>query len=382
MKRTLRSVAALTLCLALAFSFAACSGSGGENKTDTPAVPPLETASVPESGGGSYVFTDSTGREVELPRHISRVASAGPMANIMLYAVKPEVIVGWSSAPSDTAKRYIAGEYRDLPEYGRFYGNSGDFNREALMADAPEVIIDIGEWDEEYKAELDALQEQTGIPVILIEENLEQTPAAYRTLGRLLEEEERAEKLAAYCEDAIADAKARAASIPEDERVRIYYAQGDGLSTILSGTIHAQIYELIGGAVVADAGNVQVQQGGGTVSMEQLLVWDPDVIMFAQGSIYDTAADDPTWAALSAIRNGKYYEIPAQPYNWLGRPPGPNRMLGIRWLGNLIYPELFDYDIEREVRDFFSLFYRYELSDEELRELLGNSTLKAAKNNQ
>lgn len=377
LKGKLRSVAALTLCLALALSLAACSG-GVENEANTPDVPPQEREPAPVPESETYVFTDSTGREVELPRHISRVASAGPIANIMLYAVKPEVIVGWSSAPSDTAKKYIAGEYRDLPEYGRFYGNTGDFNREALMAGAPEVIIDIGEWDGEYKAELDALQEQIGIPVILIEENLEQTPAAYRTLGRLLEEEERAEKLAAYCEEAIADAKARAASIPEDERVRIYYAQGDGLSTMLSGTIHAQIYELIGGVVVADAGNVQVQQGGGTVSMEQLLVWDPDVIMFAQGSIYDTVSDDPTWAALSAIRSGKYYEIPVEPYNWLGRPPGPNRVIGIRWLGNLIYPELFDCDIEQEVRDYFSMFYRYDLSDGEVAELLGNSTLKAA----
>lgn len=375
LKRKLQSIAALALCLALVLGLAACSGGGVKNETDTPALRPRETAGVPESGGETYIFTDSTGREVELPRHINRVASAGSMANIMLYAVKPEVIVGWSSAPSDTAMKYIAEEYRELPTYGKFYGNSGDFNREALMASAPEVIIDVGEWDVEYKAQLDALQEQTGIPVILIEENLDQTPAAFRALGALLEEDERAEALAAYCEEAIADAKARAASIPEEERVRIYYAQDDGLSTMLSGTIHAQIYELIGGVVVAGADNVQLQQGGGTVSMEQLLVWDPDVIMFAQGSIYDTAADDPAWAALTAIRNGRYYEIPAEPYNWLGRPPGPNRIIGIRWLGNLIYPELFDYDIEREVRDYFSMFYRYELSDEEIAELLGNSTL-------
>ncbi len=338
---------------------------------------PEADASGP-ADGGTFFFTDSTGREVELPRVITKVASGGSLANIMIYAVRPDVIVGWSEAPSETEKKYIDETYWGLSEYGNFHDDGGGFNREALMLDAPEVIIDVGQWDEEYKAELDALQEQIGIPVVLIEAELEQTPAAYRTMGELLGVPERGEELAAYCEELLADAKEKAAAIPDDARTTVFYASGDaGLDTMLSGTIHAQIYELVGARLVADAENVQVQKGGGSVSMEQLLVWDPDVIMFAQDSIYDQVAGDETWGALSAVQNGTFYEIPTEPYNWLGRPPGPNRMVGIRWLGQLLYPEIFDYDIEEEVRECFRLFYRYELSDEELAELLSRSTLKS-----
>ena len=92
----------------------------------------------------------------------------------------------------------MAAAYQELPEYGRFYGDAGDFNREALMASEPEVIIDVGEWDEEYRVELDSLQEQLGIPVILLEGNLAQNASTYRTLGQLLGVEERGEELAAY----------------------------------------------------------------------------------------------------------------------------------------------------------------------------------------
>lgn len=362
--------AALALLMLLA---AACrpapagSSSAGAVSSPDPAAQTDET----------FIFTDSTGREIELPKSISRAASGGSLANIMIYAVRPDVIVGWSEAPSETEKRYIEEAYWNLSEYGNFHDDGGGFNREALMRDAPEVIIDVGQWDEEYKAELDALQEQTGIPVVLIEAELGQTPAAYRTMGELLGVPERGEELAAYCEELLADAKEKAASIPDGERTTVFYASGEaGLDTMLSGTIHAQIYELVGAKLVATADNVQVQKGGGSVSMEQLLVWDPDVIMFAQGSIYDGVAGDETWGALSAVQNGTYYEIPTEPYNWLGRPPGPNRMVGIRWLGNLLYPEIFDYDIEEEVRECFRLFYRYELSDAELKELLSRSTLK------
>ena len=85
-------------------------------------------------------FTDSTGREVELPREITRIASAGPLANIMLYAMAPDELVGWSNKPDDDAAKYLDQKYLDLPEYGKFYGDSGDFNREAamVMTSAPE----------------------------------------------------------------------------------------------------------------------------------------------------------------------------------------------------------------------------------------------------
>lgn len=375
MKQTWQRLWALALCLTMALSLTACGTGSASPSASTP--PP--TVSTPAEDNETILFTDSTGREVELPKNITKVASGGPLANIMIYAVKPEVIVGWSGSPSKTAQKYIDEAYWDLPEYGKFYDNSEDFNREALMASNPDVIIDVGEWDEDYKDNLDKLQEQIGIPVILIAANLEENPSAYRTLGKLLGSEERGEALASYCEEVLDDAKEKAASIPEEERKTVYYGEGDtGLSTILSGTIHSQIYELVGASIVVEADKAQVQKGGGTISMEQLLVWDPDVIMFVSGSVYNLVENDASWTALSAIQNGTYYEIPIEPYNWLSRPPGPNRMIGVRWLGNLLYPEVFDYDIEQEVKDFFSLFYRYELSDTEVQDLLANSTRKAA----
>ena len=352
----------LFLCLVLVLTLCACSNEEKEN--------PVEAE--------TFIFTDSTGREVELPTEITQVASAGPLANIMIYAVAPDTLVGWASAPTGNAAKYIDEKYLSLPEYGKFYGNTEDFNREALMASNPQVIIDVGEWDEEYKADLDALQEQIGIPVILVEANLEQNPAAYRTIGQLLGQEERGEELATYCETVLNDAKEKAATIAESDRKKVYYGEGEtGLSTILSGTIHSQIYELVGAEIVVEADNAQVQQGGGTVSMEQLLAWDPDVIMFSSGSIYASVADDATWAGLTAIAEDCYYEIPTEPYHWLGRPPGPNRVIGVRWLGNLLYPDVFDYDIRQEVKDFYHLFYRYDLTDEEVETLLANSTVKA-----
>ena len=384
--QTKRRLLSLLLCLALALSLTACSsgssGSGGSS-------PDSQSSSQSGSGstsqeGETYLFTDSTGRQVELPREITRVASAGSLANIMLYAVKPEVIVGWSSRPSGVTEKYIAPEYLELPEYGSFYSGSEDFNREALMTSDPQVIIDVGEWDEEYKADLDALQEQVGIPVILIEANIDQNASAYRTLGQILGAEERAEKLAAYCDEVVSDAKAKAATIAPEDRVTVYYGQDDGLSTILSGTIHSQIYELVGAEIVVQADNVQVQQGGGVLG-GVLGAKAPDDGLVAGGLQIpaEQAVGQPEKGvapvqAQRHIRQRLYYVVAAPDVAALvGRPPGPNRVIGIRWLGNLLYPDVFDYDIEQEVKDYFSLFYQYDLTDQEVTDLLANSTLKA-----
>lgn len=391
MIKNVKKLLCVLLCSVFVFGMAACgsdtAGSSQSSQADVSSVSAESSAvsaasavsSAPAKESETYIFTDSTGREVELPRHITRAASAGPLGNIMIYGVKPDVLVGWSSAPAESAKKYIEEAYWDLPVYGKLYGNSDDFNREALMASEPQVIIDVGEWDEDYKADLDALQAQIGIPVILIEANLEETPAAYRTIGELLGEADRGEALAAYCEDTLNEASEKAASIPEADRKTVYYGESEsGLKTILSGTIHSQIFELIGSEIVVDAGSAQIQKGGGTVSLEQVMAWDPDIIVFAKDSVFKAVSGDASWSALTAISGGSCYEVPTEPYNWLGYPPGPNRMIGIRWLGNLIYPEVFDYDIEQEVKNFYSLFYRYDLTGAEVSALLENSTFKAA----
>ena len=147
----------LALMAVAAMALAGCAQSANVDPEATGTATSIESAPVS--------FTDSTGRQVELPRKITRVASAGQLANMMLYAMAPDELVGWSSKPDNDTTKYIDPGYRDLPEYGNLYGDSGDFDKEAVLASNPQVIVDIGPWDEEYKGKLDSLQEDLGIPV-------------------------------------------------------------------------------------------------------------------------------------------------------------------------------------------------------------------------
>mgnify|MGYP002598357168 FL=1 len=107
------------------------------------------------------------------------------------------------------------------------------------------------------------------------------------------------------------------------------------------------------------------------ISFEQLLNWNPDVLLFGEQSMADGVANDPVWQELTAVQEGNYSKIPSEPYSFLDQPPAANRVIGVKWLGNLLYPEIYDYDMVKEVQEFYSLFYHYDLTEEQAQEILG-----------
>ena len=323
-------------------------------------------------GSATVSFTDSTGREVELPREVTRVAPASPLADIMLFPIAAEQMVGWSSAPGSAAVGVFGSSYRDLPELGKIDAAPADFAREAVLASDPQVIVDVGKWDEEYRAGLDSLQEDLGIPVILIDGALDASGDAFRLLGQALGKTDLGEQLGAYADGVISDVQTKTATVAQDKRLSVYYGEGkDGLNTIIAGSIHAQVFDMVGAELIAGKDSLQEEKrGGGTVSLETVLDKNPDAIVFGPDSIGKTVAEDASWASLDAVKGKRYYTVAGEPYNWIGRPPGPNRLLGVQWLGSVLYPETFTYDMVARTKEFYSLFYRCDLTDSEAGGLL------------
>lgn len=326
------------------------------------------------NGDGTVI--DSSGRTVTLPEKLERLVPAGNPAQMVIYSMTPERLIGWSGMPSENELSYMDEVFASLPEFGTFYGKKANMNLEEIIKAEPDLIIDVGEVKDGIAEDMDGIQEQTGIPVIFLEAEINSLPEMYRTLGKLLDKEEESNKKADYIKTTIEDAKEKSASIKDEDKVRVYYGTGEnGLGTNSAGTIHADVLDLIGAENVFE-NNGQKRSSWEEVSMEQVIEWNPEVILLTDGSIYDTILTDPLWESIEAVKEGKVYETPAGPYNWMGRPPTINRVLGIKWSGNLIYPEIYDYDMIEETKEFYKLFYHYDLTDEEAKELMSKSTFK------
>lgn len=373
MKKTLSLLLAFAL---LAVMLTACATTGPASvQSETPAQastasPSAEaTPEAPESG--TVEFTDSAGRTVEIPSAITKISPSGSLAQMFLLAIAPDLLCTIASEYPESSAEYISAEVMSLPVVGQFYG-SADLNLEEIAAIGPEIVIDIGEPKETIVEDMDGITEAIAVPSIHITATLDSTPEAFRTLGKILGREEKGEELAAFCEKALASADTVMSAVGGD-KVSTLYCMGDaGLKVIAATSFHAEVLDkLTENAAKVDAPSSK--GSGNEVDLEQISLWDPDVILFGPGSVYGTVADDDTWSQLSAIQNGDYYEVPFGPYNWMGMPPSINRYLGMLWLLAILYPENADFDLYTEVAEYYDLFYGYDLTVEKYSELTDNS---------
>lgn len=367
-------LAALALCLGMAFAVTGCSSGGGSDEGSQQSSEQTEATS---QASDTREFTDSAGRTVEVPAVIDRIAPSGHTANQVLLTMAPEKMVGLSQELSEDQQKYLGVDTSDLPVFGAIFGAKGDLNKEAIAAADPQVIIDTGVLDDDVASGLDQLQEELGIPCVFIETNMDDYGASYEKLGELLGMEERGNELSEYCQNAYDEVVDVMSTISDDERANVLYLMGeDGTNVIAKGTQQAEVVDLVADnlAVMDNPSNTGM---GSETSLEQIALWNPDIIVFASGSIYDTVADDPAWDGIAAIDNGTYYEAPGTPYNWLNSPPTVNQVMGMQWLPRLLYPDKFDDSIADVTKSYYSTFYGYDLSDEELDELIANALPKA-----
>lgn len=318
----------------------------------------------------TFEFVDSAGRTVTLPRTIKRIAPSGTMAQIMLFALAPDEMVGLSGKWATSAELVLDEKYLNLPVFGQFYG-SKDLNMEALAAAHPQVIIDIGEAKGSIAEDMDQMSEQLGIPTVFIEATTEGSGDAYRMLGRLLGKEEEAEDIAVYCDHNYDFIRDTMKQIPEKKKI-LYCLGTDGLNVIGHNSFHSEVLNMIG-ENVAVLDQVSSLGSGNPVSMEQLLNWNPEYIFFAPGSVYSQVGENPLWQGLDAIKSKKYYEAPSIPYNWLGFPPSVNRYIGMIWLCEQLYPDKFDFDLYGETKQFYEMFYHCEMTEELYQKIMNHS---------
>lgn len=366
-----RQLLALLICLVMSVSLLT-----GYSETKAATEEPTQSAEqdATQETAETREITDMAGRKVTVPtaENIESVFSAGPVAAIFLYMVAPDKLLGWNYELNDVEKSIILDKYQDLPNFGM-----GDaVNYEAVIAANPTIAINSGKINDAMVSDCDALSESLGIPVVAVDNELNNSAEAFRFMGELLGVEDHAEELAQYAEQVFTDINVLS-DIPEEKKVSVYFGNGeDSLETAPRGSQHAQILDAINAVNVAD-----LELGDGSrvqISAEQLLAWDPDVIVVNGEPKADksgsSAAEDilsnPDYASLKAVQDQKVYGTPNAPFSWVDRPAGPNRLIGMRWFSALIYPEYIKCDINEEIHKFFDLFYHIDLSDEQLENVL------------
>jgi len=322
----------------------------------------LLTALIAASGQAGD-FTDSAGRRVALPDQVAHVLTAGRTADALVFVLAPDKLMGWSHAPP---RSDLPASVSNRPVTGMMLGD--ETSAATVTRLRPDLVIAAGMVTPARAALADQLQQQTGIPCILVDASVTRTPAILRSVGTVLGVSARAEDLATYAEHAINALRGRLLIHNGDSRPQVYYARGaNGLETALPGSPAGDVIDEAGAINVA---GVLGRDERAEVTAEQIQGWAPDIIIAEQRGFYDAVQRDPAWRQVAAVRDHKVYLAPSTPFGWIDDPPGVNRLIGLYWLSDLFYPDATQEDMHDTARDFYDQFYRVKLTDGQLDALL------------
>ncbi len=315
-------------------------------------------------------ITDATGRTLKVPEPVRKVFAAGPPASVFVLALAPEKLAGWTRALHADEIPFLPPEVARLPDLGRLTGRGNTANMEVVMAAKPDLIVDIGSTAPTYVSLAERVQQTTGIPYLLFDGTLRDTPRLLRELGRAIGASAAGESLAGDIEASLARIDTRIASIPIERRPKVFYARGpNGLATAPRGSLQAEVFEIAGARNVAEpppgfAANLF------TVSMEQVLHWQPDVIITLDPAFANAVRTRAEWQAVPAVKNKRIYVAPELPFGWVDAPPALNRMLGVEWLVRILHPQAFPEPLGPRIVDFHRRFYHHVPTDAQVASLL------------
>jgi iron complex transport system substrate-binding protein len=299
---------------------------------------------------------------------VHRVFASAPPVGLMVYALDRSSLVAVNmparNGSNNGTPRFLNSQFLALPVIGGWHGNRQP-NLEEILLLNPELIV---LWDTPLLSDVaeKALARMNRRVFRLNIDGMGHYASAFRRLGQALDREERGEQLARYIEKELTELETFVATIPMKKRVKVYYAEDEnGLRSDCDQSFHADVLSYAGGDNVLKCRQSTVM-GMQRINFEQLLKVSPEIIVAQEGAFKQTIAKDSKWRLLPAVREQRVIFVPKTPFNWIDRPPSFMRVLGAHWLARSFYPGLYPYDLKRKTKDFFSMFFQVELSDEEL----------------
>ena len=304
----------------------------------------------------TQTVTDMTGTEVEVPLNPTAYADGWYAHNeVTIMLTGAERLVATHCDP-----KKFPWMYKVCPNMSKATSTFGDdFNFEDLVALGPQVIFD----------SKDALRDkatEVGIPLVscafsTYEEMKQSIALTAQVFGG--DAPGIAEKYNAELDDVVNAVKAKTDSLADADRPTVMH--GDSVYTTTldgTGTIIDTWIEAAGGrnAVDSPTSNANAQ-----FAMEQIISWNPDVIITGKAGEVEQILSDSTWASIKAVQNKKVYVNPKGVFGW--DRYGVEELLQVQWASHLLHPDLFpDLAIEQKVKDFYKTYLGYELTDDEV----------------
>jgi iron complex transport system substrate-binding protein len=328
--------------------------------TTTETVTVTETASKP----ATRVITDMGGIDVTVPCDINRIVitcMGGATHEVAAIGGAAKIVAQPSMQKFPVLLKIYPG-FANLPTVGTF----NNINIEEILTLEPDVVINSKTSTEGNQKLMNA-----GVPVIGVNTGRGDIAGIldeFAMTGELLNDIARSDELITFWSEQLEVIEDRLQNIPVENRKKVYY--------VLGAITHTNGSAAWGQALITTAGGINVAAEIGAerdIVLEQLLVWNPDVMILSSNEGTFVSVEDITGNTqledIKAVTDGELHLCPVGTFWW--DRPAPEAILGITWLAKTLYPESFaDVDLKALSKDFYNRFYDYELSDEEFNAFL------------
>lgn len=340
----------LLLLLALLLGCAGCANS-------TPNAAPSSDSQ------GTREVVDAMDNHVTVPGDIARIAVTPLPWSSVIYAIDGSssrlvaINPGAMSACKGHFLETLDPAYADLDTSP--IGKDFSVNVEELANRQTQALV---LWD--HQSDVAEQVKSLGItPVMVKNETLEDLQKSFTAIGQLLGKEDRAKAFNDLYQEVYDELKAKEKDLAQVEKPRVLYLRDKSLK--IQGT------DMFIQTGLSLAGAENIAQGQKSLTMEEILKKDPEIIFLSQfddftpEDLYENRLDGQDWSQVSAVKNKRVYKTPLGIYRW--DAPGVETPLMMCWLAEHIQPKVFpDIDTRERTQDFFKTYFNRTLSKEDL----------------
>lgn len=335
----------LVFSLSLMVLFQAC------NKHDVKKVP-------------THTVVDMSGRSVTLPLKINSIVSLGatPVINsfIMAFGEQGKII---NSLPSFVKMPAFKFEYIFAPNLknneNMQYADKSPMIEKLIKA-KPDVIFVLA-----FQKKIADLLAKKGLNVVVLDwKNYNDVKPLMNLLASIFSKKKVASEYLLYFDAVIKKANNISKNLTKDQKVSVLYTTLKNLSQ--PHLIAEWWIRTAGGRSVTDNGRSQDRYA---YSLEQLLKWNPDVIIVSTLADKKELFKDSRFKNLKALKDKRVYIAPIGAHKWahctIEQP------LTVLWALNKFYPALYtEGELRKDVEAFYEKFFKVKLSKTQLSELL------------
>lgn len=319
------------------------------------------TATQPQT---ERTVVDMAGRTVQVPAEINTIATFGSIGvlNAFVETMGDGSKICNEMSPSFTKKDTWKYQYVFAPQLKNcpvFEDASREIQMEKVLQVKPDLCLTMD------KATVDLLAAQ-GLNVLYISwDKPEDVKTCISLLGEALNKQDVASDYLVWFDKTVAKAQDLTKNLTDENKKKVIYGN---ISTLTQPHLIAEWWiPAAGGISVTDNGRTTQSL---TYTMEDLLKWNPDVMILSDKAIKKDVLADSRFANIPAVKNQQIFVVPAVAHIWGNRTP--EQPLTILWTINKLYPQLETTEaLKQDISYFYSHFFKIDLTDDQLNEIIG-----------